>query len=86
MGFYYGVYKLFIRGYSMSNKTPEYQINAVKKYLSKFKEVKLRLLPEEHEAIVSHAKAMGDKGTVAFISRAIHETMERDLDKNREEN
>ena len=58
--------------------TPEYQKKALKKYLSKFKEVKLRLLPEEHDAIVAHAQAMGDKSTVAFISRAIHETMERD--------
>ena len=54
----------------MPNKTPEYQINAVKKYLSKFKEVKLRFLP-----------TMGDKSTVAFISRAIQETMERDNEK-----
>lgn len=58
--------------------TPEYRKKAVKKYLSKFKEVKLRLLPEEHDAIVVHAQSMGDKSTVAFISRAIHETMERD--------
>ncbi len=69
----------------MSNKTPDYQINAVKKYLSKFKEVKLRLLPEEHEAIVRHAQAMGDKSTVAFISRAIHETIEHDLAHFKEE-
>ena len=69
----------------MTNRTPEYQIKAVKKYLAKFKEVKLRLLPEEHEAIVKHAQAMGDKSTVAFISRAIHETMDRDLAHIREE-
>ena len=65
----------------MPNKTPEYQINAVKKYLSKFKEVKLRFLPEEHAVIVAHAQAMGDKSTVAFITRAIHETMDRDNTK-----
>jgi ferritin len=59
-------------------RTPENQRKAIRKYLSKFKEVKLRLLPEEHEEIVAHAKEMGDKSTVAFISRAIHETMERD--------
>lgn len=59
-------------------RTPENQRKAIRKYLSKFKEVKLRLLPEEHEEIVAHAKKMGDKSTVAFISRAIHETMERD--------
>ena len=58
--------------------TPDYQKQAVKKYLSKFKEIRIRTLPDEHDAIVAHAKAMGDKSTVAFISRAIHETMERD--------
>lgn len=61
--------------------TPEYQKQAIKKYLSKFKEIRIRTLPEEHDAIVAHAQAMGDKSTVAFISRAIHETMERDLAK-----
>lgn len=63
----------------MPDKTPEYQKKAIKKYLSKFKEIRIRTLPDEHEAIVAHAKLMGDKSTVAFISRAIHETMERDL-------
>lgn len=65
----------------MPNKTPQYQIDAVKKYLSKFKEVKVRFLPEAHEAVVAHAKAMGDKSTAAFIDRAIRETMARDLEK-----
>jgi predicted HicB family RNase H-like nuclease len=51
---------------------------SIKKYLSQFKEIRIRVLPEEHEEIVAHAKKMGDKSTVAFISRAIHETMERD--------
>ncbi len=64
--------------------TPEYQKKAIKKYLSKFKEIRIRTLPEEHDAIVRHAQAMGDKSTVAFISRAIHETMERDLEKTHE--
>lgn len=65
----------------MANKTPDYQINAAKKYLSKFKEVRLRLLPDEHKRIVAHAKAMGDKSTAAFITRAINETIERDLSR-----
>lgn len=71
----------------MANKkpTPEYQKQAIKKYLSKFKEIRIRTLPEEHDAIVAHAKAMGDKSTVAFINRAIHETMERDMAHMREE-
>lgn len=67
----------------MAGKTPQYQIDASKKYLSKFKEIRLRVLPEEQKAIVEHAKAMGDRSTVAFISRAIHETMERDRAKNK---
>ena len=62
----------------MSNKTPEYQIKAVKKYLSKFKELKLRFLPDEYEVIAAHAKTMGDRCTTAFINRAIQETIERD--------
>ena len=63
----------------MAGKTSESQLRASKKYLSQFKEIRIRTLPEEHDAIIAHAKAMGDKSTVAFISRAIHETMERDL-------
>ena len=58
--------------------TPDYQKQAVKKYLSKFKEIRVRVLPERHEEIVSHAKKMGDKSTVAFVERAIRETMDRD--------
>ena len=64
--------------------TPEYQRRAAQKYLAKFKEIKLRTLPEEHEAITAHAKAAGDKSTVAFIMRAIYETMERDRQKMQE--
>lgn len=63
----------------MPNKTPESQLKSNKKYLSKFKEIKLRLLPENYAQVVSHAKAIGDRSTVAFISRAIQETMDRDL-------
>ena len=70
----------------MSGKTSDSQLRASKKYLAQFKEIRIRTLPAEHETIVAHAKAMGDKSTVAFISRAIHETMERDLARNQEEN
>lgn len=62
----------------MANKTPAYQIKAVKKYNSKFHELKLRFLPEEYSSIVSHAQEHGDKSTSAFIKRAIRETMVRD--------
>ena len=57
----------------MSRKTSESQLRASKKYLAQFKEIRIRTLPEEH--------TMGDKSTVAFISRAIQETMERDNEK-----
>ena len=66
------------------SKKTEAQRRALKKYLSKFKEIRIRVLPAEHEAIVSHAQEMGDKSTVAFIARAIRETMERDQEKKAE--
>lgn len=62
----------------MANKTPDYQIRAVKKYQEKFREIRFRVLPEEQEAIIAHAKAAGDKSTSAFLTRAVRETMERD--------
>jgi len=58
--------------------TPEYIRRAVKKYQAKFKELRVRVLPEEQELITAHAKKMGDASLSAFILRAIHETMERD--------
>lgn len=71
----------------MANKTPDYQIKAVKKYQEKFREIRFRVLPEEQEAIIAHAKKAGDKSTSAFLVRAVKETMERDcakLDKDKE--
>ncbi len=65
----------------MANKTPDYQIRAVKKYQEKFKEIRFRVLPEEQEAIIAHAVAFGDKSTSAFLIRAVKETMERDYAK-----
>lgn len=70
----------------MAGKTSDSQLRASKKYLAQFKEIRIRTLPDEHDAIVAHAKAMGDKSTVAFISRAIHETIERDLAEKGPEN
>lgn len=64
----------------MENKTSDSQLKATKKYLSKFKDVKIRLLPEEHAQISEHAKATGES-TAAFIKRAIAETIERDNNK-----
>lgn len=65
----------------MAPKTPEYQLRAIKKYQEKFREIRIRVLPEEQDAIISHAKKAGDKSTSAFVIRAIHETMERDQAK-----
>ena len=65
----------------MAKKTPDYQLRAVKKYQERFREIRFRVLPEEQEAIIAHAKAMGDKSTSAFLIRAVKETMERDLAK-----
>ncbi len=63
----------------MARKTPDYQMRALKKYQAKFKEMRFRVLPEDQEAIIAHAKRVGDKSTSAFIIRAIKQTMERDL-------
>lgn len=62
----------------MANKTPDYQIRAVKKYQEKFREIRFRVRPDEYESIIAHAKAEGDKSTSAFLIRAVRETMERD--------
>lgn len=62
----------------MAEKTPEYQLRAAKKYHAKFREMRFRVLPEEQELIIAHAKEAGDKSTSAFIIRAIREAMERD--------
>ena len=63
-------------------KTSSAQQQAVKKYLSKFVDVKIRVSAEERDLINAHAKSVSES-TSAFIKRAIHETMERDqIDKN----
>ena len=69
----------------MANKTPENQLRAIKKYHAKFREMRFRVVPEEQEAIVSHAAMAGDRSTSAFIIRAIHETMERDKKRLKKE-
>ena len=59
------------------NKTSDSQKKAVKKYLSKFVDVKIRVTAEDREQIQSHAIMMGES-MASFIKRAISETMERD--------
>lgn len=61
-------------------QTSESQKKAIKKYLSKFVDIKIRVAPEYRTAIQEHAAAMGES-TAAFITRAIRETMERDQPK-----
>ena len=61
----------------MENKTSEARLKANKKYLSQFKDVKIRLKPNEHEELQEHAKNTGES-VAAFIKRAIAETIKRD--------
>ena len=65
----------------MAKKTPDYQLRAAKKYQEKYKEIRFRVLPEEQEEIIAHAKTTGDRSTSAFLIRAVRETMERDREK-----
>jgi len=60
-----------------NTKTSSAQRQAVKKYLSKFVDVKIRVSAEERDLLYSHAKSVSESAS-AFIKRAIAETMERD--------
>lgn len=53
---------------------------ANKKYIAKFVEVKVRMVPEKRTILQDHAASMGES-TTAFINRAIDETMQRDQNK-----
>lgn len=55
----------------------EAQAKATKKYLEKFADVKVRMTPEERDAIKAHAQSRGESMN-GFILRAARETMERD--------
>ena len=61
----------------MENKTSEARLKANKKYLSQFKDVKIRLKPNEHEELQEHGKKTGES-VAAFIKRAIAETIKKD--------
>lgn len=63
------------------NHLSESRLKANKKYLSKFADFKVRVLPEERDTIQAHAKIMGES-TSAFVKRAIWETMEHDKVKS----
>ena len=50
---------------------------AIRKYKSKFIEMRLRVTHEYHDEISLHAQSMGESDA-AFLRRAVAETMERD--------
>ena len=64
-------------------KTPKSQLEAAKRYLAKFVEIKIRVFPEYRDVIQNHADSMGES-TSAFIKRAIEETMARDKEMSGE--
>lgn len=66
---------------SVEKKMPESKKQANRKYLAKFSELKIRVLPNERDAIQQHAMQMNES-TTGFIKRAIWEVMERDRKKN----
>ena len=53
------------------------QKKAIRKYQSKFIEMRLRVTPEYHDEISQHAQLMCESDA-AFLRRAVAETMERD--------
>jgi len=75
--------KYFLGGNFMSEKlkTPDSQRKAIKKYLSKFVDIKIRVTPETRDVIQNHAQKTGES-MASFINRAIAETMARDKEKN----
>lgn len=61
-----------------TRKKTKAQIEAQKRYMEKYCEIKVRVTVDEREEIKSHAETMGES-TTKFINRAIHETIERDI-------
>jgi len=57
--------------------TSDSQKKAIKKYLSKFVDIKIRVSPEQRDIIQSHAASMNES-TSSFIKRAIDEAIARD--------
>ena len=58
----------------------EARAKANKKYMAKFTEIKIRMLPEERDVLKAHIERTGESAN-AFLHRAITETMERDKTK-----
>ena len=59
----------------------EAQRRAREKWLEKIEEIKFRVPKEEKKTIQEHAAKQGESVN-AFINRAVHETIERDEQKN----
>ena len=62
-------------------KTPEYQKKALKKYLKKFYEFKVRIPIEEKDKLLKHTAKTGESLS-SFVKRAIKETMKNDKKNN----
>ena len=55
---------------------------AIKKYLTKFELIQIRVPQGEKEKFAAHAKEMGESLN-SFVKRAICETMEKDQDNKK---
>ena len=53
---------------------------AIRKYLAKFVEMRMRVTPDEQAKIKAHLAVTGESANV-FLRRAVSETMERDCQK-----
>ena len=58
---------------------------AIKKYHAKFDTVITRFQKGEKQGIANHAAAHGES-LMKFVRRAVYETMERDRERDRENN
>lgn len=62
------------------SKAYEQRKDAIKKYLDKLDEIKIRLPKGEKDKIRAHAESRGESVN-AFIARAIAETIKRDAEE-----
>lgn len=64
----------------VNKKITSAQVEAHKRYMQKFVEIKVRMTPEKRTIVQEHAAAQGES-TTAFINRAIDEAILRDNQK-----
>jgi len=57
------------------------QKKANSRYLSKFVEIKIRILPAQKAHIQAHATTRGES-TAGFVLRAIDEAIQRDMERD----